>query len=256
VSSLITEPERHVLSQVGWNVRLVGDEMHGEAPVLRELLVPDSANLRVAMLACWADHLIGLLAVRVMTPRVPVTLDLDVNLYRPSPGSGRVQGRARLVKTGRTVLSAVVEFADDAGEVFAEGSGSFMAAGDPSVRLPPVVSFEMPPRAPSLTVPIAQRIGCEHRGPGCVALPRREEGLNASNTINGGLLAIVIEEALLSIADGRTLSSLGLRYLRPARLGPAIASARVREGLGMVEVHDAGSEGRLAMLASARLFPR
>ena len=52
-------------------------------------------------------------------------------------------------------------------------------------------------------------------------LPLLEDGLNASNTVNGGLIALVIEEALLSLAPGQTLCSLALRYMQPVRVGPA-----------------------------------
>jgi hypothetical protein len=50
------------------------------------------------------------------------------------------------------------------------------------------------------------------------------------------------------------LSSLSLRYLRPVRVGPAVASARIESGLGQIEVRDAGFEDRLSVLATARLF--
>ena len=50
------------------------------------------------------------------------------------------------------------------------------------------------------------------------------------------------EEAALSLAPGATLASLDLRYLQPVRVGPAVAQADVRDGLGRVEVHDAGNE--------------
>ena len=46
-----------------------------------------------------------------------------------------------------------------------------------------------------------------------------------------------------------------MRYLRPVRIGPAVASAQVRAGLGRVEVRDAGSDDRLAV-AATRTFDR
>ena len=245
---------RHILSEVGWNVRQVGEEMHGEAQAIAPLLVPELPHVRVSMLAAWADQLLGLLAVRIMAPRVPTTLELDVHLYRAAPGTGAIRGRGRLLKAGRSVLTSVVEFSDARGEVFAEGAGSFMLAGDPDVRLPHAISLDLPPRAASIAEPIAQRAGCERRGPGVAVLPRREDGLNSSNTVNGGLLAVVVEEALLSLAPHTTLSSLGLRYLRPVRTGPAVARARLRHGLGMVELFDEGNENRLAVTATARVF--
>ncbi len=51
-------------------------------------------------------------------------------------------------------------------------------------------------------------------------LPRSEDGLNSSNSVNGGLIALAAEEAVLSLAPGDTLRSLGLRYLQAVRAGP------------------------------------
>jgi acyl-coenzyme A thioesterase PaaI-like protein len=74
--------------------------------------------------------------------------------------------------------------------------------------------------------------------------------------VHGGLIALVVEEALLSLSPGATLSSLNLRYLRPVRVGPAVATARTTTGLGQVEVRDGGNGGRLSVLATARLFAK
>ena len=64
----------------------------------------------------------------------------------------------------------------------------------------------------------------------------------------------MVEEAALSLSPGTTVSSLILRYLRPVRVGPAVASARNGSGLGDVEVRDAGNENRLSVLATTRFF--
>jgi acyl dehydratase len=83
-------------------------------------------------------------------------------------------------------------------------------------------------------------------------LPRSDDGLNASGTVNGGLIALVVEEAALSLTPGATLSSMALRYLRPVRIGPAVATADVRAGLGRVEVRDAGGDDRPVVTATTR----
>jgi acyl-coenzyme A thioesterase PaaI-like protein len=85
-------------------------------------------------------------------------------------------------------------------------------------------------------------------------LPRAEDGLNSSRTLNGGLIALVAEEAVLSLAPGRTLSSLGLRFLQPVRVGPVVATARETNGLAQVDLRDAGSDDRLSATATARIF--
>jgi hypothetical protein len=63
-----------------------------------------------------------------------------------------------------------------------------------------------------------------------------------------------VEEAVLSLLPGETLSSLHLRYLQPVRVGPAVATAVVRGGLGRVELRDRGRDDRLAVTATTRVF--
>ena len=45
---------------------------------------PGTPHLRSSILIMWADMLGGLLSLTAMRPRIPVTLELDVNLYRPA----------------------------------------------------------------------------------------------------------------------------------------------------------------------------
>ena len=62
-----------------------------------------------------------------------------------------------------------------------------------------------------LEVPLAERAGCERLAAGSATIPMRPDGLNASGTLNGGLLALLVEEAALSAAPGAVLSSLAMR---------------------------------------------
>jgi acyl-coenzyme A thioesterase PaaI-like protein len=245
---------RHVLSELGFAVSQAGTGLRGVASIVPEMWAPDTTHLRTAILAAWADHLSGLLAVQVIAPLVPVTLELDVHLFTPAPGSGTVRCTAEVLKTGRSVIVVSVAFSSGDGAPIAVGAGSFMVAPDPSLRLPSTLSLDGPPPEQRLQVPLAQRANCERREPGVAVLPRAEDVLNSSNTLNGGLIALVVEEAALSLSPGATLSSLSLRYLRPVRVGPAVASARIESGLGQIEVRDAGSDNRLSVLATARLF--
>jgi acyl-coenzyme A thioesterase PaaI-like protein len=244
------------MSELGFAMRHVGSELVGTAPVIDAMCVPGTANLRTSVLATWADHLAGLLAALAMTPRVPVTLQLDVDLIAPAPGSGLVRGTGRVLKTGRSVFFAGVKFDSDDGEVFAVGTGCFMAAPDETLNLPPSLSLEHAPPAQTLSIPLARRAGCDRLEPGIATLPRSDDGLNSSQTVHGGLLALVVEEAVLSLSPGATLSSLNLRYLRPVRVGPAVATARTAAGLAQIEVRDGGNGDRLSVLATARLFGR
>ncbi len=245
----------HVLNDLGWEVRRTEGGMLGSAAVVAEMCVPGTAHLRTSILATWADTVSGLLVIDAIRPRVPVTLELDVHLYAPWPGSGRVLGYATLVKSGRSVSVAQVDFTDDAGRPLAFAAASFMAAPDASMRIDFETSADrVRAGGVRLRVPFAEHAGCERTAPGVAVLSRTEGVRNASNTINGGLIALAAEEAALSLTPGTSLASLGLRYLQPARVGPVTARAQVRDGLGRVEVRDAGNEGRLCVMATSRSF--
>lgn len=249
-------PNQHILSELGLVVTRAASDLEGTAPILREMCVPDTPHLRTSILAVWADHLSGLLAATVVAPLVPVTLELDVHLFEPGPGpgSGTVKSVAKTVKAGRSIFMASVAFSSAEGDPIAMSTASFMTAPDTSLRLPATFSFDGPPPEQRLYLPWAQRAGCERREPGVAVLPRSDDGLNSSNTVFGGLIALVAEEAVLSLSPGATLSSLTLRYLRPVRGGPAVATAQTRSGLGQIEVRDAGNDNRLSVLATARYF--
>ena len=248
--------ERHILMELGLEIRRAGDEVRGTAPVAPEMWVPGTGSLRTSILATWVDHVAGLAAVDVLSPRVPVTLELDIHLYAAAPGDGTVHAAARVLKAGRSVVVCGVDLTDGAGHPLGIGAASFMAAPDPRLALPGGVSADAPP-PPSrpLRGPFAERARCRRRAPGVAALPRADDGLNAAGTVNGGLIALVAEEAALSLTPGATLWSLALRYLRPVRVGPAVATAAVRAGLGRVEVRDEGGGDRPVATATTRAAP-
>lgn len=245
---------RHILNELGFTITRVGNEMHGAASITPEMHVPGTTQLRTSILAAWADHLAGLLAIDAIAPRVPVTLELDVHLYRPAPGSGVVRGVGRTIKVGRSVFVAGIEFFSEGGEPVAIAAGSFMSAPDPSAKLPANLSIDRLLSENRLSVPFAERAGCERRTPGVAVLVRSEDGLNSSNTVNGGLIALAAEEAVLSLAPGDALCSLGLRYLQAVRVGPVVATARIHAGLGQAELRDSGNDDRLSVTATARTF--
>jgi acyl-coenzyme A thioesterase PaaI-like protein len=247
----------HVAYDLGWEVRRRGDELVGSGPVIPQMWTPGTQQLRTSILAMWADILAGLLAVDVLRPRVPLTLELDVHLPRPAPGAGEVRGTGRTVKAGRSVLVSGMEFVDGSGEPVAFAGASFMAAPDRNLRFHQdwtgAVGAEMP-AGPLLNEPYAERAGVTSPKPGVAVLPHSPGVLNAAGTINGGLIALAAEEAVLSRSPGAALSSLGLRYLHPARVGPVVATAEVANGLGMVEARDEGNGNRLCVTAMARTF--
>lgn len=245
----------HILVELGFAVGRSDDEIRGSAPIVPEMWVPGTRSLRTSILAVWVDHAAGLAAIGVLAPRVPVTLELDVHVHDDAPATGTVHVACRLLKAGRSVVVCGVDITGDDGRPVAIGTASFMAAPDPGLALPSDLSLDdmTVPRG-RLRQPFAERARCRRDEPGVAVLPRSQDGLNAAGTINGGLIALVVEEAALSLTPGTTLSSMALRYLRPVRSGPAVATAEVHAGLGRVVVRDAGDGDRPAVTATTRAF--
>jgi acyl-coenzyme A thioesterase PaaI-like protein len=248
--------ERHIMRDLGFDVEPVGDEMHGSGRVVPEMWNPDTTAIRTSILAAWADVVAGHTAIGLFDPGVPVTLDLDVHLHRPPAGCEEVRMVARIQKSGRSVSVLSVDIADGDGRPIGFAHATFMAAPNPSLRMPTIVRDEglLRPHPARLEVPYPERAGCARGAPGTASIPLRPDGLNASGTLNGGLLALVVEEAALSAAPSPGLASLSMRYAQPVRVGPAVAHAAVLAGLGDVTVRDAGREDRLAVIATTRSF--
>lgn len=239
-------------------VRRTESGLAGRGVVTPFMHVPGAGSLRASILATWADTLAGLLAAEAMRPRVPTTLDLHLELAGPGQAEGPVEGHASQVKQGRSVFVAEVVFSANAGAgaggLTARAVASFMASPNAAARLPANLSIDAQEPSPSLTVPFAERASCERLAPGVARLPRLDDGLNSANTINGGLIALAAEEALLSRHPGCRLSSLGLSYLAAARTGPLVATASSEGGLGRVELREGdGPDGRLCALATGRI---
>jgi acyl-coenzyme A thioesterase PaaI-like protein len=247
--------EHHIMRDLGFVVAGTDDEMRGSGHVTPEMWVPGTDILRMSILAAWADVAAGYIAIGLFNPGVPVTLDLDVHLHRPAVDIDELVMAARIQKAGRSVSVLSIDVTAD-GKTLGFAHATFMAAPNPSLRMPTVVRDEglLQPHRARLEMPFAERAGCRRLAPGLASIPLRADGLNASGTLNGGLLALAVEEAALSAAPGTTLASLTMRYVQPVRTGPAVARAEVHDGLGSVVVRDEGRDDRLAVIATTRAF--
>ena len=246
------------MRELGFDVAPVDGGMHGTGPRhARRCGAPVRAVVRTSILAAWVDIVCGHAAIGLFDPGVPVTLDLDVHLHRPPVGCEEVEMHANVQKAGRSVSVLSVDIVDGGGEALGFGHATFMAAPNPSLRMPTIVR-DAGAAAAARSQPRRCRTpsgrACERVGAGIASIPMRPDGLNASGTLNGGLLALAVEEAALSAAPGTTLASLAMRFVRPVRVGPAIAQAEVRDGLGNVVVRDQGRDDQLAVIATARTF--
>lgn len=249
--------DRHIMRELGFSVSGSDSEVQGIGHVTPEMWAPGTESLRLSILAAWADVASGYIAVGLFDPGVPVTLDLDVHLHRPTVGIDTVTMQARVQKSGRSVSVLSIEIAGD-DEPVGFAHATFMASPNPGLRMPTIVRDEglNQTHPASLAVPYSDRARCQRLEPGLASIPMLPDGLNASGTLNGGLLALVVEEAALSAEPGpAALASLSMRYAQPVRVGPAVARAEVRAGLGSIIVRDAGRDDRLAVIASTRRVP-
>jgi acyl-coenzyme A thioesterase PaaI-like protein len=245
--------ETHVIHELGFAPMRGEGEYRGTAEIVPEMWVPGTEQIHTSILVTWADMATGFLAVDLQSPRIPVTLELDVHVYPARRHEGRIEAVSRVVKAGRSVVVSSVEFVDGNGAPLAFGAASFMAAPNPAhvfaEDFDPAVVERVGSR---LRMPFAERVGCEVREPGVAVLAKTPDSVNSTDTIQGGLVSLACEQAVLSLEPGATLSSMALRYLRPVRVGPAVATASVIAGIGQVEVRDAGDDDRLAVVATTR----
>lgn len=162
---------------------------------------------------------------------------------------------ARIAKTGQSIVVSMIDFTNDAGERLGFGHGLLMAAQDSRLEIPPgsALSRRFVAGETALAEPFASRTGCERVDRGVASFPCHRHVLTAKS-LNGGIAALVVEEATVSAdSDAHPIASMMLRYLRPIRTGPAVARAEVEAGLGTIEVLDAGAN-QLGVLATTRFF--
>jgi acyl-coenzyme A thioesterase PaaI-like protein len=216
-------------------------EVHGDG----------TGRLRTSVVAAVIDVTLGNLAVVHIAPRNAMTTHLEVHLHAPLPASGVVEIVGRPLRFGRSLLVLEADITHD-GAPLGLGTVTFVPAPDPAM-----VTVAPPPMgtgATALSMPLAERAGLELLRPGQVLLPDRYGVRNGGGVYSGALLAILAEEAALSLTPAASLASLSVSYLRAVHHGPAVAHATVVDGVGRVEVRDTGRENQVAAFAVTRTF--
>ncbi|HEY8524659.1 MAG TPA: hotdog fold domain-containing protein [Acidimicrobiales bacterium] len=241
----------HVIGELGLAVAADGDRVLGRAEVVPELCVPGTDALRTSVILTWADVLAGTVTGNAMVPRIPLTLDIEVRVARPAGPGTVVTADAAPVRAGRSVVVSECWFRDEAGgEPLALAVATFVPAPDPTHVFPDGFPVPEGPGRP-LAVPLAERLDCRVVEPGVAEMPRRRDALNAVGAIQGGLVAVALEEAAASLWPTPTpLESLTVRYLRPVTQGPARATATAAADVATVRLSDVGT-GKLCLFATA-----
>lgn len=242
-------------SELGCRVSPDGDTLVGRGPVVPELCIPGVGVARPSVLLAWADILTGSLANEFTLPRVCMTVDLSVRIVRPIPAGAELVAVGRILKTGATLTFGETTFSiagDD--DVIAESLATFVASPRPQDLggSRGEMAAQAPGRMSAPPAPLAELLGSRVVAPGVVEADRHERILNWAQTVQGGAVASLAEEAVLALDDPPVPSELEVRYLAAVRVGPMRATARRLGAWVRTEVVDVGNDGRLAAVAVAR----
>ena len=243
------------IGELGMSYEYDGDALVGIGEITEHMFVPGTSVVRTSVLATWADFVTGTLSSATFRPRICVTLDLDLHLNRQPVGEGSVECRGSIVRAGRSIVIASVEFAMHGESTsFGFAHASFMASPNPAHDVPENRDLASMSQASTLTMPWAERAGIVRTGATSAAVERQMEIVNPTGAIQGGVVAMLAEESILAGRPGEVLSSLALRYLSGLRGLSATADAEVVGDLALATLTD-HPRGRIATLATARLQP-
>jgi acyl-coenzyme A thioesterase PaaI-like protein len=245
------------VAELGWCIRSAGEDLVCEGTVLPELCVPGTDLVRTSVLATWADVVTGLDSSRGMHPQIPITVDLDLNVVALPRAGASVIGTSTLVKLGRTMSAYSVEMrVADEPAPFAYALASFMASPKPGHVAPEGGFVRREAIRHHLSVPILDRVRGRRLGRGEATVPWHVDNSNATGAIQGGLIALSIEEAALSLFDtSYTVSAISLRYFRAVRHSAVVATATsLGPDLIRVSAVDGGT-GKLSTIATVSVVP-
>lgn len=220
--------------------------------------------LRPTVLAAAVD-MVGSLFARGTAGRDRIrTIDLSVRApARPVPK--RIVARGELLRAGRSLIASAAVLEAE-GKPLGYGQTTFLrvppreggAGGVEPVGLPEVLD-----RVP-LERPIAEEAGVvvADGSRGRVELPLGPASLSPDGVMQGALVALLVEEAALALAEDadagpHVVIELDVRYLAPGRKGPIVSSAQwVADRAGemiRVALYDAGAGNRTTTAGLARV---
>jgi acyl-coenzyme A thioesterase PaaI-like protein len=260
MSTPASQPRVGFTSELGLSLAapseaLGADELVGTARVVPELCAPEAGVLRPSVLLAWADIVTGWLANRYTLPQICLTVDLDVRVARPIPVGADVRVRGRILKSGRTIqFCEAIYLLEGSEEPVAIALATFVSSPRPDDDIGELDTDLS--RTPRIVVtppePVAVMLGTRVVGEGVVEVDRHQRIINWADTIQGGAVCAVAEEAVLALDPGHVPSALSVRFTGTVRVGPMRATAERLGPWVHIEVRDVGNGGRLAAVAFAR----
>jgi acyl-coenzyme A thioesterase PaaI-like protein len=220
-----------------------------------------------AVLLTYADVLIGLLASHRTAPRISITSSLSAHLTEAVPEGTELELVGSLTKLGRsvTVGETTIRVAET-GAAVGMAIGTFQASPRPQDVAPYSFDrFRGPQRVQSSAATLSEHVGLRVLRPGLAEIGLRPDLTNATESLQGGLVALLGEAAAqtaATAAGGGTpavVESLEVHYVAAARVGPFQAEATPLSSrspnLLRVELRDRGRDDRIVAAMAARTRP-
>jgi uncharacterized protein (TIGR00369 family) len=228
--------------------------VEGIAPELEHLRGPGGA-VRVGALLTMADTVAGMCSGLTVLPRWVVSTNLMLRAV-PIAARAPLRLRAHVLRAGRKSVVADVEIRDGDDRVVGDGvltSAVLEPAGGPPEFPRPMV-LDVPEELAS-DVPVLEFFGIRPRDESATELDITEQVRNPWGILHGGAIAMLVDVAASRVvAPDAVVVDVVLHFLRPGRVGPAVARATVLgtrpDGvLVRVEVVDAGADDRVMSIA-------
>ena len=251
--------------------RRAADETMSTWIDLRPDLVDASGAALVAVIAYLVDSSVGMAAGFAALPQWVVTADIDLHLVARAT-TGPLRADSRVVRAGtRQVLADCTVHDEGSGAVVATATANHSVLSPeraaPMSVPPPGEIFrhrragEQGPSGPlsgehGPRPPLLERYGVRPVPAvvGAAELDITGPARNPWGILHGSLFALVVEAAMASAQPQARIDDLIIRFVAPARIGPARAQATQVDGnLWRIDVRDAGNDNRVCATSFARV---
>ncbi len=222
-------------------------------------------GVRAGILATGVDVVAAVLAVRSLAPDWLATTDLSLWTYG-TPQRGPIACEARLLRSGRSNAVVEVSLYDEGADRAPVGVATAAFARIRRERAAEPADFfeerkviEFATAGSHLDRPFVDKLGLTvgDAARGIVELPRTEYTINSFGSLQGGMVAMLVElaaEAAAGAAAGtpHAVLDLSIRYLEAGARGPYRTAATLlrRAGdqiLARVEILDVGADKCMAV---------
>src|SRR5580658_6702472 len=228
-----------------------GDIWRGDARIPATGWLPGFPFPRASVLLSFADTIAGSQVRALTLPRLSVTVELTLDVVMANPGQRPIEHleiESTLRRRGKRIFITETTFALPDGTMVAVCGGTFSGISRTDSARPDSGQPRSNDNGRLLSGSVADRIGIRSLSPGVAEIALRNDLGNSTNSLMGGLTAILGEMAALSRlrADAETdhlVERLQIRYLTPIDFGPARAEVRLVGGppghpVVLVEVRD------------------